>query len=1051
MCDRKNSRKIFIERLRVLCDTDDMVSKVACTSAIAAEKYFDNHLSKGDYFIGQESREIGVAPTGVWHGVLAAEVGRENQAVTREDFRAFLECDLQALGAPWKRPRSSELKYIEFTYTAPKAFSIAAALDDRLKMELALAVHEELTWFENASCARDRRGELASGEVTRATGNMMAALFQHETSRTNDPNFHIHALIGNMTLDRERGEVLAMHFGEMLEFRKTLDARIHNNLASRTACLGYHVEVAEHGFALTEVPREAVDMFSERHKQVEAVKSLLLEGYAPSVLEARIAALNAADEPLNYERLRHGLPTPTKRSMTALKADQTAVLLTRPEKNDISSLQLRDNTLEKLKTAGLAVAIPSPAALAVESALSLTAAIKQGVEAVFEKQSVARLDELVGEVVRLAPGAASNEEVADMLRKHPAFLVARMATPDRPGGVDLVTTKKILREEKQLLADVAAGLGSWGVPLATGNYTTPADLRITAERVQEIVESAKAKGEELSRDMATSWLEQFGDIHRYVATSTDQFLNIRGGAGVGKTFAMEILVGDSLRAGRAVVIMAPYGEQSRITLRAESSHLASLGKTDVAQAFGQANTVAHYLLKAAKNSTFRASLRGSDIYVDEAGLLDTPTASALIKLARETGARVILQGDTEQKLAVGRGSPLEVLQERLKLGMHVERASISRRQLAAEDKKLAQELSSGDSELFGNALEKYIARGDVVELPPEDAIKGAASRILDARSQGEDILTFSSVHRLCDAVSEELHQQALKRDPKLKTTNLDAWKIKDLQPAELRSPHFYEVGNTVEFLQGQTTRSGIIERVEGNTVFLQGKTLFRYNSVDLSMVTALYERTVLQRGIGARVVITEQIKHGKSIFERNSQHKIKKVIEGFVTFDSGLKITVSDGRIRQGDVLTVDKAQGAKGKNVLWVEDNRSLMAMSNKRDVHVGFTRHVEKVSMMVENVDVFRQLAIRGKTKLHAINLEEQGRGAKWTAHEARIEKAQPRKSINASTLHKVSRLHRYAPLKHFKRLVEYAKQFHFMLGRMTSNHKITIEPNNPFKPSL
>lgn len=1014
-----------------------MVSKIACTSATDAVKYFDIHLANGDYFIGVDGDKIEVAPTGVWHGKLAAEVARENQAVTRNDFRAFLECDLQALGASWKRPRTSELKYIEFTYTAPKAFSVAAALDDRLKAELALAVREELSWFENASCARDRRGELHKlGEVTRHTSNMMAALFQHETSRTNDPNFHIHALIGNMTLDRERGEVLAMHYGEMLEYRKTLDARIHNNLASRAAALGYHVEVAEHGFALAEVPREALDLFSERSKQIEAVEKLLIEGYTIPQLKARIAALNAAGKPLVDSSLRHGLTAPTGPPMTAFRANETAVLMTRPEKIDITSAKLKENTLQRLNNAGLAVAIPSPVAFPVISSLNLAEAIQQGVKAVFDKQSVARLDELVGEVVRLAPGAASNEEVAGKLRKHSAYLVARMSTPDRPSGVDLVTTKHIILEERQLLMDVAAGLGRWGAPLASGHYVAPPSLRISPERIQEIITAAKAKGETLSPSMAQTWMAQFSAIHHYVATSTDQFLNIRGGAGVGKTFCMEILVGDSLRAGRSVVIMAPYGEQSRVTLRAESARLAAVGKSDVAHAFGEANTVAHYLLKAEKNAAFRASLRGTDIFVDEAGLLDTPTAASLVRLARQTGARIILQGDTEQKLAVGRGSPLEVLQERLHLGMHVARASISRRQLAAEDKQLAQDLSSGDAERFSHALEKYIERGDVSQLPPNEAIKMAASRMLDARAKGDDVLTFSSVHRLCDALSEELHQQSLQRDPKIKSAKLDAWKIKDLQPAELRSPHFYEVGNSVDFQTSPNkTRSGVIERIEGNQVYLRMEKLARPKVIALEKVSAVYERAVIERCIGAKVVITEQIKQRKKTFERNSLHTVKKVSGGFVTYDSGLKLAVDDGRIRQGDVLTVDKAQGAKGKSVLWLEDNRSLMAMSNKRDVHVGFTRHVEKVSMLVENIDVFRQLAPREKTKVHAITLEEQGKISKWSAHEMRVERAQVQKKVSATSLKKTRPTRRQRVLQAIQRMTSYARAYKYYFQQKQS----------------
>ena len=58
-----------------------------------------------------------------------------------------------------------------------------------------------------------------------------------------------------------------------------------------------------------------------------------------------------------------------------------------------------------------------------------------------------------------------------------------------------------------------------------------------------------------------------------MVTSADQFLNIRGGAGVGKTYFIERLVRASLDAGRPVAaLVAPYGEQSRVTLRSEAGN-----------------------------------------------------------------------------------------------------------------------------------------------------------------------------------------------------------------------------------------------------------------------------------------------------------------------------------------------------------------------------------------------------------------------------------------------------------------------------------------------
>lgn len=997
---------------------DIMVSKVACTSSEGAMNYYDQHLSRGDYFVATDDPKLGV-----WMGGLAAEIGLDNKPITRQDFQAFLKCDLEAMGraAHLKRARASDLKYIEFTYTAPKSVSIAAALDERLKEAVFQAVREEMAWFEHAAAARDRRGDLAGKEVTRATENFMAAMFRHDTSRTNDPNIHVHTLIGNMTLDRERNQLLALHYGDMLEFRKVLDARIHNNLARRCADMGYTVEVAENGFALGEVPREAVELFSSRHRQVEAVRRLLTDGHSVNSVKALITSLRqTGGESIlgNYEELAKRLGRASGPAMSHRMADENAVLLTRPEKVEIDSTELASRTLAMLREAGLAVRPPRETPVPVTA--DLGSAIAAGVAAVFEKQSVARLDELVGTIARLAPGALTNEALADRLRSDRRFVIARLSLPDRENGVELATTQELIAEERQLLLDVKAGLQGGADPLiAELAYQLPHHLQPSRERVAAIVADAKRAGEEISADQAETWLRQFAAIHRYVSTSNDQFLNIRGGAGVGKTFCMEILVADSLNAGRPVILAAPYGEQSRVNLRREAGRLRAEGKIAVAEAFGKANTVDHWLMKARHSSAFAATLRGADIYVDEASLLDTPTASALVRLVRENGARLIFQGDVQQKDAVGRGAPLQTLQDRLDLGMAVERASISRRQHRYEDKILAQHLSSGDSELFQSALETFISRGDVKQVDPDLLSEEAAARIIAARAAGEKALAFSSVHRLCDAVSEEIHQRTKEANPKLAAAQLDAWKLKDLQPAELLSAQFYAEGDQVEWQNAGRLRHATVAGVtNGEVMIRQGSQTCR---LGLEKVTALYERKIIERCVGAQLALTEKITHHGKTHERNSLHRIKKFAGGFAVFDSGLRLAINDGRLRQGDVLTTDKAQGAKGAHVFWLEDNRSMMAMADRKTVHVGFTRHVKSVSMLVESVEMFRSMAIREHHKIPALELAESGGPSRWLQHEGRLvgEKRAAVASPSPTLLSRRSRMERWTKGWRYRRL--------------------------------
>ena len=392
-----------------------MVSKAVCNSAQGAIQYFENHLNLADYFAEGEKID-----RGQFMGRVAERLGLDGAPITREKFGAFAQCDMLGLGAESKRQRASEIKFIEFTYSPPKAVSVVAAIDERVKVELYEAVKEELRWFETKVAVRDRRGQLAHEEMTKPTGEMIAALFQHETSRTNDPDFHVHALIGNVTWEEERQGYFAIHYGEMLELRKTLDARMHNNLAARMGALGYQVEAAASGFGLKEVPTVALGLFSERAKQVETVTALLKRGYTPAQFVAVFKAVGEAEKRKmlseGVERLRERLGAPQGRPQ--LRADyqihEHAVTLTRPLKVRISSKTLREDVAKRLQQAGLAVDKPFP--FQVKSALDLKEAVRQGEQLAFEKESVVRLDYLLGEIVRLAPGAVSNSELATRLR-----------------------------------------------------------------------------------------------------------------------------------------------------------------------------------------------------------------------------------------------------------------------------------------------------------------------------------------------------------------------------------------------------------------------------------------------------------------------------------------------------------------------------------------------------------------------------------------------------------------------------------------------------------
>ncbi|MFT3786012.1 MAG: AAA family ATPase [Tepidisphaeraceae bacterium] len=74
--------------------------------------------------------------------------------------------------------------------------------------------------------------------------------------------------------------------------------------------------------------------------------------------------------------------------------------------------------------------------------------------------------------------------------------------------------------------------------------------------------------------------------------------------------------------------------------------------------FENADTVAKLL----NDPKLQAAIENNVLWIDEAGLVGTPTMAKLFELAKAKSARVLLTGDARQHAAVERGSPLDLLQ-----------------------------------------------------------------------------------------------------------------------------------------------------------------------------------------------------------------------------------------------------------------------------------------------------------------------------------------------------------------------------------------------------
>src|SRR5258708_24804290 len=135
--------------------------------------------------------------------------------------------------------------------------------------------------------------------------------------------------------------------------------------------------------------------------------------------------------------------------------------------------------------------------------------------------------------------------------------------------------------------------------------------------------------------------------------------------------------------------------------------------------------------------------------------------------------------------------------------------------------------------------------------------------------------------------------------------------------------------------------------------------------VSFDKVVAVYERTALERGPGEALLLTRKIKAAGRVYENGSRQTIVAIEGSRMRFESGLELRLDDGRVRQGDAVTTYKAQGASKTEMIRLEDNRSLLAMANREDLHVCFTRHRASARMFVEDISVLRRVANRSLIK--------------------------------------------------------------------------------------
>ena len=292
------------------------------SAARLAANYYQEHSA--DYYMDDVDHK------GVWMGRGAQELELEGP-VDRGEFQLGLAGYVAGEQVQNAGKENRQMGW-DLTYSAPKSVSIVWAGGDaqhRQEIEQAhqKAVETAFDYLEANTVTRRGKG----GYIHEPTG-LVAARFNHYTSRAGDPQLHSHVVVSNFSV-RNDGTVGTIDSRTFYEHRMAAGTLYQVELAWEMKKLGYEIENGPGGtFRLSNVSHEAEKVFSKRDKQIDdlaqerGIKSYV--GTRSIVLATRPDKVNTSlierEETWNHEAREAGVGLEVQRhnqQLTTRKSD----------------------------------------------------------------------------------------------------------------------------------------------------------------------------------------------------------------------------------------------------------------------------------------------------------------------------------------------------------------------------------------------------------------------------------------------------------------------------------------------------------------------------------------------------------------------------------------------------------------------------------------------------------------------------------------------------------------------------------------------------------
>ncbi len=626
-------------------------------SAGGAADYFAND----NYYTAEENAE-----SGVWGGEGARLLGLVGE-VGRDAFEAILGGRLpsgQMVGQVEGRRLGLDL-----TFSMPKSASILALVtgDKRILDAHLSAVKSTMSELVEKRLAEARNYERNRNGEPEKTGNLVYALFAHDTSRALDPQGHVHAVVANLTRDL-KGNWKALWNGEIWKNNTTIGQFYHAAFRARLQAIGYETEsTAKHGaFEIKGVPAAVIKAFSTRTAEIEAkiaeTGATRLATKKQITLYTRDPKLDVADRQALVEGWQaRAAELGFDGKPLVAEAQERAAALARPTMRETASAAFAEvaTRINAALRAPSDLAVSGPAALflsagTIKAQHATASAIRHlsEREAAFSPHAI--LSAALGFQIKGLEGEAVIERIGQLIDSG-HLISGKSGRLD--GHFDLVTTPEALAREQQILDRIDAGAGKGCAFMAPD---------VAVERLQQ---AARKLGRE--RAGAEDWQLNSGQLAAGVAvlSGSDRFLNIQGVAGAGKSTLLgavaKVLAEDGVR-----LVGLAFQNKMVADLRGGGSQAMSVDEMQAAgiEAYTIARFVSTYGSAAARGEGERfeaakAELKDTVVITDESSMVSSRDMLSVIAIAEQLDlAKAPFMGDRQQLSAIEQGKMFAVSQ-----------------------------------------------------------------------------------------------------------------------------------------------------------------------------------------------------------------------------------------------------------------------------------------------------------------------------------------------------------------------------------------------------